>query len=132
MQLWRSLARFGLLQSILVFSFTNALLIILWPPRGPLGEQFLWVPIMLLASFGWAMLFAAIGRKLRWSRRTCLLCPLLLFLTAQAVLLLWHSNFLIGGVGLTVGYLCRKLVYPDRRWSEPDPALEPITLFSGH
>ncbi len=132
MQLWRSLAKFGLLHSILVFLFTNSLLAVLWPPRGPLPEQVLWLLPVLLAMFGWAMLFAAIGRILRWSRRTCLLCPLVLFFTAQTLLLVWHSNFVMGGVGLTVGYLCRKLVYPDRSWSEPDLSQEPITLFSGH
>jgi hypothetical protein len=95
-----------------------------------LGTWFVFV-FLVMATLGWAILFATIARNLNWSPRTCYLVPVVIFMflgAIQFVIGFSSSAFLWG---LFIGTLCKKLAYPELGWNHADKPDPPLTLFSG-
>jgi hypothetical protein len=127
-KVWLSIAKLKLPGSVLLWSGTNGLLVYLYQPM--LVRH--WVSAIfamgVITALGWAVLFAAIARRFRWSSRACFLVPAVLFAGAGAIqFIFFPTQPLIFTLGLVIGYVCRKLVYPELPWNHPDTIDAPLT-----
>ncbi len=124
-------------QATLFFVATLGLTLTLWPiTRVGIEHRLLRLPLLGLIIFSWPVFCASIGRRLHWSPRTCYLVSGGLWAAAGIGLIVMESNTSSWGAGtgasVFTGYLCKKLVYPELGWTEPDNREEFITIFSGH
>lgn len=86
--------------------------------------------------FFWSAICAYFVRRWRWSPKSCfiaglpfLVCGLLLLLFAHAARVQQFGAFVISGNWITVGYVCRRLAFPqltDEQAAAPTP---PLSLF---
>jgi|ERR1017187_1742133 hypothetical protein len=110
--------------AILLFVSAGALAVLLWPHNiRDLLHSLAQLPLLALICCAWGILCAAIARRSGSSAHGCRNLAAGPFLAACILLWLVTSNASFGAFSpcsWAAGLFCRKLVYPDLAWNDPD------------
>jgi hypothetical protein len=110
--------------SMLLFVSAGAMAVLLWPHSvRNLSHNLARFPLLALICCAWSILCAAIARKSGSSAHGCRNLAAKPFWAVCILLWLVTSNASFGVFSvwsLAAGLFCRKLVYPDLAWNDPD------------
>ena len=118
--------------AVVLFVATVVSAVILWPHVHNLWHGVLLSPLCFIPALGWAVLFATNARMQEWSARECFgrtgywFCVVSMGLGFACVAFAVSKPYVILGLGACgpmVGFISKKLVYPELGIAKFSPSL---------